>query len=397
MLNLNTLAIVLFLLPVYQLMYFTIQLLTFKKEQRDPSRFPFGFLMLFMLVFLSISALDYLGYHNIYQYLYIIQLPVLLSVLPTFHLYAYALFKADETFYTKHPLVYYLPAFFVLLLNVISFIGMEQSQIGAFYLNRFAMESSQDIMVNIAVLVFLLGAAVFILLQLTSSAYQFYKIMRRLGTLKQEEGTQLARINTQGVKYIFFSVYAFVLFSALMILFDPEYYDLSAMLYNVFMIICGGVAGYFGLIQNRKLQSAAEFAGRAREVLVPDLPVNKDVNGKLLNTRSSQILIHRLRSYVSKEKPYIKSDLSISDLARQLGTSKRVLSWLINNKMESNFYGLMNKYRVLEAKELLKRIEYRNLKMDEIARMSGFKSKSSFNTAFREQTGKTPTEYRKNL
>ncbi|MDZ7740555.1 MAG: helix-turn-helix transcriptional regulator [Bacteroidota bacterium] len=353
--------------------------------------------MLFMLVFLSINALDHLGYYNIYQYLYIIQLPVLLAVLPTFHLYAYALFKADDFIYTKHPIIYYLPAFFVLLLNSISFIGMEKGQFALFYASRFSIVSSQDIMVNIAVLVFFLGGAVFILMQLISSAYQFYKVMSRLHKYKQKEKIQLDHLSSRGLKYIFFSVYVFVLLSALMVLFNPGYYDISAMLYNVLMIVCGGLAGYFGLTQNTKLQAVANAPLSEMKIIALNYNENssgESMNANLLDSESSQELIHRLRSFVSTEKPYTKSDLSIGELAKSLHTSKRILSWLLNKKMNTNFYRLMNKYRVLEAKELLKRVEYRNLKMDEIARMAGFKSKSSFNNAFRELTGQTPSEYR---
>ncbi|MCF8235558.1 MAG: helix-turn-helix domain-containing protein [Bacteroidales bacterium] len=400
MLNLNTLAIVLFILPVYQLMYHTIQLVTFRKEERDPSRFPFGFLMLFMLVFLINSALHYLGYYNIYQYLYVIQLPALLAVLPTFHLYVYALLKAENSFYAKYPIVYYLPAFFVLLMNLISFIGMNRAQIMMFFADRLSFTSSQDIMVNTAVLVFLLGAAVFVLMQLFSSAYQFNKIIKQMKLTDWQEGSRLDYINTKGLVIIFFSVYIFVLLNALMIMLDPAYYAIEAMLYNLAMIICGGLAGYFRLKQNRKLHAVhhviADEPGHSYAYKNGEKPSNTD-NAEILDTRSAKEMMQRLRSFVNSEKPYRKSDLNIGELASELQTSKRRLSWLLNNKMDTNFYGLMNKYRVLEAKELLKRFECKHLKMDEIGRMAGFKSKSSFNNAFREQTGKTPSEYRKSL
>lgn len=398
MLNLNTLAIVLFILPVYQLMYYTIQLVSFRKEERDPSRFPFGFLMLFMLVFLSINALHYLGYYSVYQYLYIIQLPALLAVLPTFHLYVYALLKAEDSFYAKHPIVYYLPAFFVLLMNLISFIGMNETQTVMFFADRLTFISSQDVMVNTAVLVFLLGGAVFVLVQLLSSAHQFNKIIKQMRIANRQEGRRLDYINANGLIIIFFSVYIFVLLNVLMILLEPTYYAIEAMLYNFAMIICGGLAGYFGLKQNQKLQTAHPVASNELSYADKDgeKPADTD-NIEVLDTRSAQQMMQRLRSFVNNEKPYRKSDLNIGELASELQTSKRRLSWLLNNKMDTNFYGLMNKYRVLEAKELLKRFECKHLKMDEIGRMAGFNSKSSFNNAFREQTGKTPSEYRKSL
>jgi AraC-like DNA-binding protein len=49
-------------------------------------------------------------------------------------------------------------------------------------------------------------------------------------------------------------------------------------------------------------------------------------------------------------------------------------------------------YRVEEAKRLLK--EQPHVKVEEIAEQVGYNSKSSFNTAFKKISGKTPSEYR---
>jgi len=57
---------------------------------------------------------------------------------------------------------------------------------------------------------------------------------------------------------------------------------------------------------------------------------------------------------------------------------------------------MINKYRVLEAKELLKRPENQNYTIDVISQMAGFKSKSSFNACFKKLTRNTPSEFRKN-
>ena len=84
------------------------------------------------------------------------------------------------------------------------------------------------------------------------------------------------------------------------------------------------------------------------------------------------------------------------DIARKIGTSKQKLTYVINNVMGTNFYGIINKYRVLEAKELLKRPENQNYNIDAISQMVGFQSKSSFNGCFRKITGLTPSEFRKN-
>ena len=47
----------------------------------------------------------------------------------------------------------------------------------------------------------------------------------------------------------------------------------------------------------------------------------------------------------------------------------------------------------MEVKERLKSEDYTNLTILAIAYDSGFTSKSSFNTVFKEKTGQTPSEY----
>jgi len=66
---------------------------------------------------------------------------------------------------------------------------------------------------------------------------------------------------------------------------------------------------------------------------------------------------------------------------------------VINEHMGMNFYNLVNEYRVNEVKERMKSEDMKQLTILAIAFDSGFNSKSSFNTIFKEKTGRTPSEY----
>jgi len=104
-------------------------------------------------------------------------------------------------------------------------------------------------------------------------------------------------------------------------------------------------------------------------------------------------LVNKIRKYMVIEKPYLDRELSIYDLSDQLKISRHILSEVINEHMGKNFYSLVNEYRVKEVKERLKSEHYRQLTILAIAYDSGFNSKSSFNTIFKEKTGQTPSEY----
>lgn len=86
-------------------------------------------------------------------------------------------------------------------------------------------------------------------------------------------------------------------------------------------------------------------------------------------------------------------DLSLASLARKLGTNTSHLSRAINEGLGMNFNELINRERVRAVQdELLKIEEERELL--EIALAAGFRSKASFNRAFKTYAGMTPSEWR---
>ncbi|MFH0758719.1 MAG: helix-turn-helix domain-containing protein [Bacteroidota bacterium] len=97
--------------------------------------------------------------------------------------------------------------------------------------------------------------------------------------------------------------------------------------------------------------------------------------------------------YMIIEKPYLNRELTIYDLSAQLKIPRHFISEVINEHMGKNFYNLVNDYRVEEVKRRIVDPAYSKLTILAIAYDSGFNSKSSFNTIFKEKTGMTPSEY----
>jgi AraC-like DNA-binding protein len=104
-------------------------------------------------------------------------------------------------------------------------------------------------------------------------------------------------------------------------------------------------------------------------------------------------LVNKIRKYMVIKKPYLDRELTIYNLSDQLRISRHTLSEVINEHMGMNFYNLVNEYRVKEVKQRMKNEDYRQLTILAIAYDSGFNSKSSFNTIFKEKTGQTPSQY----
>jgi ligand-binding sensor domain-containing protein/AraC-like DNA-binding protein len=105
--------------------------------------------------------------------------------------------------------------------------------------------------------------------------------------------------------------------------------------------------------------------------------------------------IRKLLYLIEEEKIYKNSDLSIKSLSSKLLLSPRTLSHIINDRLEMNFYELINEYRIKEAQRILTDPDTEALSILEIAHEVGYNSKSAFNRVFKNYTHMTPSEFKK--
>ena len=401
MLNLDNLNIILFILPVYQLMFYAVQLVTLKKNG-NPSRRPLGLLMFLMWTYLVMNAAGYLGYSYLDEYLYCLQLPVLLGIMPTYYLYLRAVSIASGGMFSKPWKVVYLPSVFIFLLQVATLLTMSAEQSGSFLHSGGSLSVDSDNAVRFAMMVSILGYVVFLPSQLLISSFQYVQKMRKLAESRKSNPAYLPHLQPLWSHIILFSVIGFVVLGAMMRFFAPDYNQLLTAFFNIGLLISGGLAGYFSLRQDHLNIEVADIKMEettndvATEINLPAIPVTDNNYAVRIDDDEVIKIIFNLQHYLVEKKPYLNNKLSIVDLARNIVTTKQKLTYVINVVMETNFYGMINKYRVLEAKELLKRPENQNYTIDVISQMAGFQSKSSFNACFKKLTGHTPSEFRKN-
>jgi len=106
-------------------------------------------------------------------------------------------------------------------------------------------------------------------------------------------------------------------------------------------------------------------------------------------------LQERLLKLMNEKKPYLDAELTPESLAEQLDISKNHLSQILSEGLNTNYYALINQYRVEEAKKLLLTPQYQDAKILHVAFDSGFSNKSSFLRNFKKITGLTPSAYKK--
>ncbi|MCG8702031.1 MAG: helix-turn-helix domain-containing protein, partial [Bacteroidales bacterium] len=103
----------------------------------------------------------------------------------------------------------------------------------------------------------------------------------------------------------------------------------------------------------------------------------------------------RLDIFMQTNKPFLRGELTLEQLAKETGESVSNISFLLNHYLKKNFFTYINEYRVEEVKQRILAPENKKLTLLSIGYDSGFNSKSSFNSIFKKLTGLTPSEYQK--
>lgn len=113
---------------------------------------------------------------------------------------------------------------------------------------------------------------------------------------------------------------------------------------------------------------------------------------KLIGIDTEQKLA-QLETLMVQDKQFENEQLSLNTLADLMDMSSHQLSELINTEYGYSFPRFVREHRVRAAKSLL--VSEFNTSVLAISMMTGFKSQSSFYTAFKEITGESPGNYRR--
>lgn len=101
-----------------------------------------------------------------------------------------------------------------------------------------------------------------------------------------------------------------------------------------------------------------------------------------------------LKKAMEANRYYEEPELSLSLLAEKLQLPSHELSRVINTVFKKSFNDFINEYRVRDVVSRMQDPAFDNMTFLGIAFDAGFNSKSTFNRAFRQITGKTPAEFK---
>ncbi|MEP1094144.1 MAG: ABC transporter permease [Cyclobacteriaceae bacterium] len=124
------------------------------------------------------------------------------------------------------------------------------------------------------------------------------------------------------------------------------------------------------------------------------IPLGNKYQKSTLSPEIKSMILGKLDVIFEQENFHLRDDASLTTLAQELGATTHHLSQVLNESKKISFQDLLAQHRIREACRLLKEDDQSNIKIENIASMVGYNSKSAFNTAFKKRTGKTPSEYR---
>jgi len=190
--------------------------------------------------------------------------------------------------------------------------------------------------------------------------------------------------------YLTYAIFGFLLYT---ILYQTMSENLFAKLFFVgFDLILIYWASYQGVIQ-RNVRSL--IAKKEDYDLFNDN--SSEDSGTSSTEKSREELMERIHDYMISSESYIHHELTIVELAEKLNVHPKRISTTLNTVQNQNFNAYVNHFRVKKAEELLKSEIADTLSVEGIGNEVGFNSKSAFYSAFKKETGTTPSQYKKQM
>jgi len=227
----------------------------------------------------------------------------------------------------------------------------------------------------------LIATAVFIIY----SSYLAYRFYRRLCCISEDESHSLICHKNDIFIFLALSIASILL---LLFMYINVRYIYVIELLSLFTII--NVFLFFRTAHPFNYTSTAadnSLNDPGSSLLVDRHKINRQMSENM----KADELYERLIVYFEKEKPYLRADLKIREVAMYLYSNKTYLSRIINDKHNQNFNQFVNYYRIEETKRLF----HSNLKLSiqDLSNMSGFGSMATFSIAFRYYLGYTPADW----
>jgi AraC-like DNA-binding protein len=361
---------------VVQLLLLSVFLVTSKKGRRL-SNFLLASFFGLLIINLADGILAYTGLYTYFPALAHLEDGFVFLFGPVLYFYALSIIYRDFVL-TRQHLLHLIP--FVVLTFVYLIYYHLQSVEDQIQIQKAILDRSLP--VTFYAFAFLIYAHVCLYLLMAYRHLRYYRERIR-DSFSSVEKISLDWISFMLAAFAFLLlisfIYTFVPAVGLKRLFDP-------------LFICGLIFIFFFAISIvwRGLNQPEVFSGIPQQENKRETKYSLSIRNE---ERAQAVAV--IREQMEKERVYLDPELTLEKLAERTSYTPKRLSQIINDSFQQNFFDFVNTFRIQEAERILRNNTDPRQTILEVMYASGFNSKSSFNSIFRQKTGMTPTEYRK--
>jgi AraC-like DNA-binding protein len=372
---------ILFTLVLFLLLFITVFLFTSDKGKRI-SNILIGSFFLALCLNLADSFLLLKQVYFQYPAWALWGSNLLLICGPLIYLYTQSVIYKDFEF-NRRKLVHFIPFLFIFFISEISYLVVSHDM-KIKILNNIISRTLPSSIYLVSCIIYVYF---FVYLYLSGKAIKKYQIAA---------SNQFADAQKVTLNWLTTTIYFFL---ALMVLSavngylsfqSKEHAYFIGLALTISLLLLFIIFVLFKALRNPDVFSALE----EKEIQAAILPVKN--TSSHIQENEKRLLLEKLQQHMQTRRPYLESELSLENLSTQIAVKPKLLSQVINELMQQNFFEFINHYRIDEAKRLLNNPKDRKITVLEVMYQVGFNSKSSFNTLFKKETGITPSEFKKN-
>ena len=373
------------LILVLQGVLLAIFLLVKYFKEKNVSHLILGLIMLLVCYQQICYTVGFMGWYNVYKTTKINYwlMPIALALAPLIYFYVKSITQSNFKFQKKD--IWHFALAICLVLFRIFIYTYDSLQPGFNDKQNGVLKIALDENIVQPILVFLDFSVMILYLAFTFQLFYNYR------TKIKEYFSNTYKLELNWVLSFLILFTSLFLYSSIQTVINVAFIELSytqQWWLNLFMAIITiyiGVRGYF--TDTGKLNNLS-FSFTPNEIKT----VQKETNQNI-----SEDEVQLISEFMKTEKPYLNSELNLSDLASELEMHRNELSQIINKGFQKNFNDFINEFRVDAFKKELENGTHKQLSLLGIAMDCGFNSKATFNRVFKKITNTSPTEFLQNL
>ena len=178
-------------------------------------------------------------------------------------------------------------------------------------------------------------------------------------------------------------------------------YPILAILYSVLLAqdfyLLGTAAKhfptqFFSIKSIFQQYSFAERGTTKEEVDTTNFPPTQPQKGTSVSLpEDADKMLRSLKKLMEDDLLFLNPNLTIEDIASELGTNRVYISRVVNQLMHETFRDYVNRLRIRYAKQYMRQNPAHN--QEAVATSCGYQDAASFNRKFHQLTGMTPREW----